>query len=74
MNNQTLVQVVNVSKNVGSDNVLILDDITLQIFKGDFVVILGPSGAGKSTLLNIICGLDRPTIGEVKIDLHNLCT
>jgi putative ABC transport system ATP-binding protein len=65
---QVFVQVVNVSKNVGSANALILDDINLQIFKGEFVVILGPSGAGKSTLLNIIGGLDRPTIGEVKID------
>jgi putative ABC transport system ATP-binding protein len=67
MDNQAFVQVVNVSKNVGSANALILDDINLQIFKGEFVVILGPSGAGKSTLLNIIGGLDRPTIGEVKI-------
>jgi putative ABC transport system ATP-binding protein len=66
--NQAFVQVVIVSKNVGSANALILDDINLQILKGEFVVILGPSGAGKSTLLNVIGGLDRPTIGEVKID------
>lgn len=65
---QAFVQVVNVSKNVDSTNTLILNDINLQVFKGEFAVILGPSGAGKSTLLNVIGGLDRPTIGEVKID------
>jgi len=48
---------------------LILNDINLQVFKGEFAVILGPSGAGKSTLLNVIGGLDRPTIGEVNTEL-----
>jgi len=61
------VQVGNVSKNVGNDNALILDDVNFQVFQGEFVIILGPSGAGKSTLLNLIGGLDRPSIGEVKI-------
>lgn len=65
---QVFVQVVNVSKNVKDTNIPILEEINLQIFKGEFAVILGPSGAGKSTLLNVIGGLDRPTIGEVKID------
>jgi len=66
---QAFVQVVNVSKNVDSTNTLILNDINLQVFKGEFAVILGPSGAGKSTLLNVIGGLDRPTIGEVNTEL-----
>ena len=61
------MQVGNVSKNVGNDNALILDDVNFQVFQGEFVIILGPSGAGKSTLLNLIGGLDRPSIGEVKI-------
>ena len=61
------MQIVNVSKNVGEDNALILDDVNFQVFSGELVVILGPSGAGKSTLLNLIGGLDRPTVGEVKI-------
>ena len=47
---------------------MILDDVNLQIFKGEFIIILGRSGAGKSTLLNLIGGLDRPTNGEIKID------
>ena len=39
-------------------------DLDLEIFEGEFVVLLGPSGSGKSTLLNILGGLDAPTSGE----------
>lgn len=42
-----------------------IEDITLDIKKGEFVIIVGPSGAGKSTLLNIIAGMDRPTKGRI---------
>lgn len=45
-----------------------LNDITLDINLGEFLMILGPSGCGKSTLLNIIGGMDKPTSGEVLID------
>lgn len=50
---------------VQPENVLILKDVSLQITKGEFVVIFGPSGSGKSTLLNVIMGLERPTKGTV---------
>ena len=49
-----------------------LEDIGLQIEKGQVVSIVGPSGSGKSTLLNLIGGLDRPTSGEIRIDGENL--
>jgi putative ABC transport system ATP-binding protein len=49
-----------------------LRDIDLDIYEGEFVVLLGPSGSGKSTLLNILGGLDAPTSGEAKWRDHDL--
>ncbi|WP_042147340.1 ABC transporter ATP-binding protein [Paucisalibacillus sp. EB02] len=48
-----------------------LNDINLEIEKGEFVAIMGPSGSGKTTLLNIISTNDQPTTGEVEIDGKN---
>lgn len=45
--------------------VLAIDDITLSIQEGEFLVIVGPSGCGKSTLLNIIGGIDKKSDGEI---------
>ncbi len=45
-----------------------LNDINLQIKKGEFVCLLGPSGCGKTTLLRIIAGLEKPTNGQVFIN------
>ena len=42
-----------------------VEDINLQIDKGEFVCLLGPSGCGKSTLLRIVAGLQGPTRGDV---------
>ncbi len=52
--------------------VLALDDVTLNIKQGEFVVISGPSGSGKTTLLNIIGGLDLPSKGDVILDGEKL--
>ena len=49
-----------------------LRDLDLDIYEGEFVVLLGPSGSGKSTLLNILGGLDAPTSGEAHWREHNL--
>ncbi len=52
--------------------VLALEDINLNIERGEFVVISGPSGSGKTTLLNIIGGLDLPSKGDVSLDGEHL--
>jgi len=49
-------------------DVVACDDIDLEIYAGELVVVRGPSGAGKSTLLRLLGGLDIPTSGEVRVD------
>jgi putative ABC transport system ATP-binding protein len=57
---------------VGDAQVKALIDVDLDIFRGEFIVLLGPSGSGKSTLLNILGGLDTPTSGTVRFADHVL--
>ncbi len=57
---------------MGEVEVQALRDVDLDLYEGEFVVILGPSGGGKSTLLNILGGLDTPTRGEVRFRDHVL--
>ncbi len=65
-----LLELKNVTKHylTGSEVVKALEDVTLEVKYGEFVVIMGPSGSGKSTLLSIIGGLNRPTSGTVVVD------
>lgn len=62
-----VLKVEKLSKNyqMGEVTVKALEDVSFQIEKGEFIVILGPSGSGKSTLLNIIGGMDTPSEGKV---------
>lgn len=44
----------------------VLKNLDIEIFEGDFTVIMGSSGAGKSTLLYALSGMDKPTLGAIK--------
>jgi putative ABC transport system ATP-binding protein len=57
---------------MGEVDVYALRQVDLELFAGEFVVLLGPSGSGKSTLLNILGGLDVPTSGTVRFLDHDL--
>src|SRR5262245_30033017 len=46
----------------------VLDNVSMEAARGEFVCLLGPSGCGKSTMLNILAGFLEPTSGEVLID------
>src|SRR5574344_104767 len=57
------LSIEHLSKNFG--NTVVLDDVSLEVEKGDIFGILGLSGAGKSTLVRCINGLEKPTSGQV---------
>ena len=59
---------------MGDVEVRALNDITLDIYKGELAAIMGPSGSGKSTLMNILGCLDRPTVGSYKLDGQEVAT
>ena len=65
-----MIDVSNVTISFEEENQthVILDDVSLNIEKGDFICLLGPSGCGKSTLLNAMAGFLKPTSGEIKIE------
>ncbi len=69
-----MIHLTNIEKVYRTDTVetLALNNISLQVKKGEFLSIMGPSGCGKSTLLNIIGLLDEPTQGQIQIDEHEI--
>src|SRR5437867_8463338 len=56
----------NVTKVFGSE-VVAVNDVSLEIGDGEFMVLVGPSGCGKSTILRILAGLEEVTAGEIMI-------
>ncbi len=65
-NRPVKVKVVNLTKRFG--DLLVLDDMSFNIRKGEFVCVVGPTGCGKSTFLNCLTRIHMPTDGEIYID------
>lgn len=67
----TTLEIDNVKKifgETGANGVLAVDDVSLEVQDGDFLVLLGPSGCGKTTTLRMIAGLEQPTDGEIRFN------
>jgi putative ABC transport system ATP-binding protein len=64
-----IVRVLGVHKNFrrGSEQIDVLNGLSLDVGEGEFLALMGPSGSGKTTLLNLIAGLDRPSEGEIYV-------
>ncbi|MFA4915474.1 MAG: ABC transporter ATP-binding protein [Syntrophales bacterium] len=60
-----LIEVTNVS--FGYEDIPVLEDVSLNIFEKDFVLIIGPNGGGKTTLLKLIIGIIKPWMGSIHI-------
>ena len=68
-NVQPIISLSAVSKvyTIGSTKLRALDEVSLDIYPGEFACIVGRSGSGKSTLLNMIAGLEKPTKGQIRV-------
>ena len=66
---ENIIELRNLRKvyRIGDEKVIALDDVSLDIKKGEFCCLLGTSGSGKSTLLNLMAGLEKPTKGTIRI-------
>ncbi len=68
MKDNAIIQVNNLKKHYNDGTLKALDGVSLEIDKGEVVVIIGPSGSGKSTLLRSLNLLETPTSGEILVD------
>ncbi|HCU8134757.1 TPA: ABC transporter ATP-binding protein/permease [Staphylococcus aureus] len=71
-NQKPFIQLTDISFRYDDSDRLVLNDLNLEIFKGDQIALVGPSGAGKSTLTHLIAGVYQPTIGTISTNKRDL--
>ncbi|HDG9756350.1 TPA: ABC transporter ATP-binding protein/permease [Staphylococcus aureus] len=71
-NQKPFIQLTDISFRYDDSDRLVLNDLNLEIFKGDQIALVGPSGAGKSTSTHLIAGVYQPTIGTISINQRDL--
>jgi len=71
-----IVEIRNLTKTFsrGSEQIRVLDNLSLEVPEGQFLALMGPSGSGKTTLLNLIAGLDSPTSGVIRVGEVDIST
>ena len=74
MANDAVVKTKKLSKEYIRDefHVMALDEVDIEIPRGDFIALMGPSGSGKSTLLHLIAAMDKPSDGQIEVLGANL--
>ena len=72
--NSVLLRTEHLTKHYPDGEVSALSDVSIEIYRGEYVSIMGPSGSGKSTLLNLLGALDSPTSGEIYFEGQPLST
>ena len=75
MNDQTkIVETINLGREyeLGSELVVAVRDVTMEVHPGEFIAVVGRSGSGKTTLLNLMAGLDKATSGSVLLQGQDL--